>query len=239
MKPENEIGIKHNQVFNNLVTLITEGYFRLGEVLSERELAEQLGVSRTPVREALRQLEREGLVVYKPRKGVTITHFTVEQIEQLYRFRETLEGLAARLMAENNDSRQEQKAMEIAIKEAEEAASRLDIGKLSQVNSRFHAAMADGSGNTYLINALNTIRHHINLAMSTSLSRNARPSENIKEHKEILEAITNRDPDLAESAARTHIRNARSAAIVQMQARTFQEIRLTSSNDTKGNLRQS
>lgn len=205
--------IKHKQVYQDLLNLITQGYFRPGEILSERELAEQLCVSRTPIREALRKLEREGIVSYTPRKGVTIVNFTVDKIKQLYTFREVLEGLAARLMAENHESSRELEIMEKAIKEAEQAVSNNDIRKLSQINRRFHIAMAEGSGNTFLINALGTIQSHVSLVMSTSLSYTARPPENIKEHKMILEAIASRDPELSEAITRAHIRNALKAAI--------------------------
>ncbi|MFZ5634383.1 MAG: GntR family transcriptional regulator [Bacillota bacterium] len=213
---ENKNGIKHSQVFKDLLSLITEGHFRPGEILSERELAEKLNVSRTPIREALRKLEKEGIIVYTPRKGVTIANITVEQVKQLYIFRETLEGLAARLMAGNINNVGELELMGEAIKEAEEAVTKNDIYKLSQINSRFHAAMAEGSGNVYLENALSTIRSHVSMVMSTSLSHTARPPENIKEHKAIYEAIACRDPDLAEAVARAHIRNALSAATLQI-----------------------
>lgn len=202
-----EKDIKREQVFQYIVTGIARGEFRAGQPLSERHLSAQLGVSRTPVREALRQLENLGLVQAEPHKGVTVSFISEDQVRQLYLIREVLEGLGARLMAELRNQDDIGKLRTLLMK-AEDAAERQDIPALSRINAQFHATIAASSNNSYLQTTMQTLQTHISLFMSNTLSQSGRPRQNLREHWMILQAIENGDPTLAEETAKFHIRNA-------------------------------
>jgi DNA-binding GntR family transcriptional regulator len=208
--------VKQNVIFQKLRQMIISGYFRPGESLSEREIADMLNVSRTPVREAFRRLENEGLVVYEPQKGVTISSFTREQVISLYRVREYLEGLAAWSLTENPDRRVLQK-MRQKLENARDAARDGDVLRQAEINDEFHELMAKGSKNQYLINMLEPLRSQINFFRSTSLSYQGRPQINIIEHERICDAIASGDPHSAENEARIHVRNSLQAALANLK----------------------
>ncbi|MED4600469.1 GntR family transcriptional regulator [Paenibacillus validus] len=202
-----EKDIKREQVFDYIYNAIHLGEIRPGQTLSERTLSIKLGVSRTPIREAFRQLENLGLVKSEPHKGVTVTSISGDQLKQLYQIREVLEGLGARILAENRNE-EVLAALTNLLKEAEQAVQQEDIYTLSKINTQFHLAIASGTKNIYLENMMQTLQIHLRLLMSTSLSSSGRPKENLKEHWMIVKAIESGDPELAETVASFHIRNA-------------------------------
>jgi DNA-binding GntR family transcriptional regulator len=204
--------VKKDITSEKLHELIKDGYFRPGESISEREIAEMLGVSRTPVREAFRRLEKDGLIVYQPMKGVTIKSFTVPEMIDLYRVREYIEGLATRLFTEK---KREQSLEELQrnINQAEYAASIGDVKEQTIINGHFHQTIVDGTENMYLINIYRPLITQISLIRSTSLSYQDRSIINIGEHKDILAAIKAGDADKAEELSRVHVRNSLQAAL--------------------------
>lgn len=208
--------VKQDIIFQKLRDMITKGYYRPGESLSEREIAELLDVSRTPVREAFRRLESEGLVVYEPKKGVTITSFTRDQVVSLYRVREYLEGLAAWTLTENPDQ-EVLGNMRKVLESARDAARNGDIMLQAAINDEFHEMMATGSRNQYLIGMLEPLRSQINFFRSTSLSYQGRSQINIIEHERICDVIAGGDPRMAENAARDHVRNSLAAALANLK----------------------
>lgn len=202
-----EKDIKRELVFQHIITGIASGEFRAGQSLSERHLSAKLGVSRTPVREAFRQLENLGIVRAEPHKGVTVSTISTDQVKQLYLIREVLEGLGARLMAEIGSQADIDK-LRILLEQAESAAMRNDIVSLSSINTQFHLKIAEASQNSFLLTAMQNLQKHINLFMSSTLSSSGRPRQNLREHWMILHAIESGDPELAEETAKFHIRNA-------------------------------
>lgn len=200
-----EKDIKTDSVFDHIYSGIKKGVIKSGETLSERSLATELNVSRTPVREAFRRLEKYGLVEPKPHKGVKVISFSIDRVKQLYQVREVLEGLGARILAENANPGNIEK-LEILLNEASEAAKNEDIKLLRNINSQFHSELARSTNNLYLINTMQTLQSHISVCMATSLARTGRPMENIEEHHLILDAIKRKDPDFAEAVTKYHVR---------------------------------
>ncbi len=206
------VSIKQSVVFDRLYDLITTGYFRFGENLSEREIANMLDVSRTPVREAFRRLEREGLVVYKPKKGVMIRSFTEEEIINLYRVREYMEKLTSRLLSEKQNITLLEKLKE-NVRQAEIAAKDNDVKEQAIINAQFHLLMVEGTNNSYLINVYKPLTSQLSLFRSKSLSYKGRSLINIEEHNKICEAIERGDTDLAEEITGVHVQNSLKALL--------------------------
>ncbi|MBP1930942.1 GntR family transcriptional regulator [Ammoniphilus resinae] len=208
--------IKKEFVFERLHEMIVNGYFRPGESLSEREIAERFGVSRTPVREAFRKMEKDGIVLYEPKKGVTIPSFSTEEIVKLYDVREYLEGLAARLLAEKKN---EQAVSELRknIEQAEKAAKENDGKWQAVINGHFHLMILEGSENPYLLHAYQGLRSKISLMRSTSLSFQDRLITNLQDHRQIYDAIAHGDASRAEEAARQHVRNSMKSTLSKLR----------------------
>lgn len=207
--------VKKNSVYEYLFNAIRSGAISPGQTLTERGLAEQIGVSRTPVREAIRKLEEQGIVTHEPHKGVRVIRLSPEKVAQLYDVRELLEGLAVRKLAE----RQTPEILEELrgfIERAEKEAIAGNIKELAEINSAFHLTLAHLSGNVYLETIMNMLQTQISLMMSASLSTSGRPLQNIEEHKMLIDAIGSGDGDFAESTAKHHVRKARAHAMKKL-----------------------
>ena len=198
--------VKRNYVVNCIIESIRNGEYAKGEALTERALAEKLNVSRTPIREAFRCLEEIGLVKSEPHKGVRIASYSHRKIADLYDVRENLEGLAARSAASKRRP-EELAAMRAVLELADRYAEVNDIETLAQTNLDFHQQLAEMSHNDYLINLLSQVRENISLLFSESLRQKGRPKRTMDEHWLVYQAIDMGYEDLAESAARLHIRN--------------------------------
>lgn len=192
------------QVYVTLKQAILTGALKPQVKLNEVKIAEQLNVSATPVREAFRKLAKDNLVVIKPWKGVTVKGYTPEEIIAMYQCREMMEGLGARLCAENCTDEQ-----------IEELQSIWDAGIASsspedrvQINSRFHSLISFFSGNERVVDYLAEFREMVNRDMYISTLDKGRTDLCDREHMEIMDAIRAHDPERAEQAMRKHIRNA-------------------------------
>jgi len=199
--------VKGPDVYALIRQAVTTGRFVPGQRLSERELAEQYGVSRTPVREAFRNLIQEGLVVYKPNSGYRIISLSEELARHILMVRETLEGMAARL-AVQRDPRGTAETMGKTIAKSRRAHQDGQLSELITANQQFHQALVESSGNPVLAAMYYTLQGYIGLMMSVSLSWHRRPVETIREHEEILRALKRGMPEAAEKAIRRHVRNA-------------------------------
>lgn len=213
---EKEKNIKTNRVFEYIYEGIKTGKISSGQMLTESGMVQKLGVSRTPVREALRRLEKYGLVHSEPHKGVKVISMSKERIQHLYQVRELLEGLGAKLIAEHNNKEAVSKLRNI-LNEAEQAAEQGNIDLLQKINSQFHMEIAKASENYYLENIMQTLQSHISLVMATSLSTKNRPKENIKEHYMIIDAIESWDPELAEAIIKSHVRKSYKTALKKIE----------------------
>lgn len=208
---------KTSLVFKKLHELITSGYFRPGENLKEREVAEMLGVSRTPVREAFNKLELDGIVINKGRKGMMIPKFSYNEVKNLYTVREYIEGLAAKTVAEN---RNEKIINDLYsnIQQAKKAGNENNRQEQIAINGDFHKLIAEHTNNSYITNIFRSLQSSINLMRSTSLSVEGRLSSNVEEHLLIVKAIEIGDAELAEKQARTHIKNSLQHVLIALES---------------------
>jgi DNA-binding GntR family transcriptional regulator len=185
---------------------ILAGKFGGGERVREEEVAQLLGVSRTPVREALRRLESQGLLEPRAGRGLCVVAMDRQQILELYEMREVLEGAAARLAARHASS------FEIGLLESllnECSAAEDDPDRLASVNRLLHRAIYDASHNRYLLSALQGVYDSMALLGATTFTVPARPKTANREHRAIIRAIAKRAPEAAEEAARSHIERAK------------------------------
>jgi len=184
---------------------IQNGDLKPGERLREVELAKAVGLSRTPIREALARLESEGLVVHDAARGIVVAELDYSMVTELYYMREVLEGTAARLTAQHASD------VEISILEdlcSQYEAAMGDAKQLAISNRQFHDTLYLCSHNRYLVNMLTVLYDALSLLGSTMLGDAQRAEETLKEHRAIVNAIRDRDPDKAEAAIRAHIRAA-------------------------------
>lgn len=199
-------------VFETLRSAIIEGILTPGERLMEVQLAEDLGVSRTPVREAIRKLELEGFVVTVPRKGAYVAGLTLKDITDVFEIRASLESLSARLAAERITSEELEKLDRILVQVAE-SSSKDDLESMVKVDTDFHEVLYAASRNDRLVGIVHNLREQIQRYRSTSLSYPGRMKTAFVEHKKIVEAIAERDVERAERLAQEHIENAQNSMI--------------------------
>jgi DNA-binding GntR family transcriptional regulator len=192
-------------VYADLKELIASGRLKPGSRVREIDLAERLKVSRTPIREALRKLESDGLVAFAPHEGLIVTKLDHQAIIELYAMREVLEGTAARFAARHASEAEVQELNEFVKSEMD---GPLDSDRLMRLNQAMHEALYRAGHNRYLLRSLHSLRDALILLGGTTLAMDARAETAHKEHVAIVTAIAERDPEAAEEAARTHIRNA-------------------------------
>jgi DNA-binding GntR family transcriptional regulator len=200
------------QVEGVLRDAITNGTFLPGTRLVERDLCERLGVSRTSIREALRKLEAEKLINIVPHKGPVVATISAKEAEELYALRGQLEGFAAREFARFAD--------ESAITEFGEAIKELRVHALAQdqkgvlhAKTRLYDILLNNCNNALVKEIVTSLYTRINLLRATSLMSPERLPASIKELEKLHKLLKARDADGAEEAARTHIANAKKAAL--------------------------
>jgi DNA-binding GntR family transcriptional regulator len=192
-------------VFESLRDAISDGRIAVGERVREEEIARNLGVSRTPVREALQRLHQRGLLVFGNGRGLVVAELSQHQVLQLYAMREILEGSAARFAAQHAN------ATDVTILyrlQKELAEAKPDALLLVTLNRRFHQAIYEAAHNQYLMETLNMLHDSLALLHNATFRVPSRRSESDEEHRRIVAAIEKRDPAAAEEAAREHIRQA-------------------------------
>ena len=198
------------EVYETIRTRILAGDIRPGDHLREGALAEGLGLSRTPVREALRRLESDGLAVHEAHKGVVVAHLDHQAVTELYLIREVLEGTAAGEAA-RHASEAEIAALEDLL--APSAEREVAAAEASRVNRVFHSAIRNAAHNRFLVRTLDGLAQSMALLGPTTLGIPGRQDEAATEHAAIVAAIRDRAPEAAEAAARDHIRKAHRARL--------------------------
>ena len=195
------------KVFQQLKNSILAGEFENGAELREIALAKKLGVSRTPVREALRQLEQEGLVEIYPNRGAYVKGITYKDVEDIFRIRARLEGLCAEMAVSSITHEQLDKLDEIILlsKFYEE---KKDMEHLLKMDSQFHEVLFESCGSKMLEHQLKDYHQYVQKARIRSLKRQERAKKSTQEHEEILLAIKDRDAKRADELATRHILNA-------------------------------
>jgi len=205
------------QVLEVLRRAILEFHFKPGDRLIERELCDLVGVSRTSVREALRHLESEGLVQNLPNKGPVVAKVTREDAQALYEVREVLEGLAARLFTERATAKQVADLQD-ALNRLAAAFSEGDIRSIVAEATGFYDVLLEGCGNGTIRDLIRSLQARVVFLRGTSMSRPGRAPGSLQEMRVIVDAVARRDPDAAEAASKAHVRCARDAAMVVLQA---------------------
>lgn len=179
-----------------------------GDWLREGDLAEAIGVSRTPVREALRRLTAEGLVRYERNRGVQVSAWTAEDLDEIFSLRSVLEPWACRLAATSAGADLDELDRLAHDMDAAAQGTVADVDRITELNNRFHRLILEGSGNRRLGNVVSsvvqvplvwqTFSHYSELDLRRSLAH----------HHELVSALAARDPDWAESVMRSHVRAA-------------------------------
>jgi DNA-binding GntR family transcriptional regulator len=203
-------------VEDRIRSAISTGRFRPGQRMRERELCGLLGVGRTSVREALRQLEAEGLITATPHRGPVVSTITYEEAQQLYAFRAVLESYAGQEFARRG-SAAEMASLRAAVAKFEKVAAGSDQQQLLEAKTRFYSILMEGSGNIFVKQTLTQLHNRINLLRMTSMSRPGRLAHSVAELKEIYEAIRSRDTARAAAACRHHIEMAAEAALAYLR----------------------
>jgi len=207
-------------VFETLREAIINGTLKPGERMMEIQLAEQLGVSRTPVREAIRKLELEGFVVMIPRKGAYVAGISLKDIADVFEVRAAMEGLAAGLAAERITAEELEEMERLLVRIGEHIeANRLE--EVVEMDTLFHEALYKASRNLKLEQILQNLREQIQRFRSTSLAFPGRMREALEEHKKIVEAISERNAALAQQLAQEHIENAENSMLEALRRNGF------------------
>ena len=191
-----------NLAYKKIREAIRSGTYKPGQRVREADFAEWLHMSRTPVREALRRIESEGLLSHEARRGLVIAKLDHQMVMELYALREALEGTAARLAARHAAD------FEINVLEQmmRDEAALTEPKRLHEHNRLFHEALFRSAHNRFLLRAIGTVRDSVMLLNQTTFSLPGRPASAAVEHGSIVAAIARRDADGAERAAREHIR---------------------------------
>ncbi|HHV72097.1 MAG TPA: GntR family transcriptional regulator [Clostridia bacterium] len=196
------------RVFKQLSDQILNGEYKPGESLVETKLAKELGVSRTPIREALRQLELEGLVVSIPNKGVFVRGISEQDIEDIYAIRFLVEGLAARWAAEKI-TEEELNELKETVDLMEFYISKGDMDRVFELDTKFHDLIYSASKSRPLCFVLGSLHNFVQRARVGSVKVPGRADKTLIEHRSIVQAFENRDPDAAEKALTNHVLSAK------------------------------
>lgn len=204
--PSSTTSVKVKEAYQALHHGIQSGHYPAGMRLLEVKLADELGMSRTPVREAIRQLAREGVVEMVPNRGARVRGWTPDEVEEAYALRAVLEGFCASRAATRMDRAAIARLTELHAEfERELGMEQPDVETLIRLNNQFHRAIVVGSGNT---KAMEVVPHAAEVSRSIKLAFWSSPrirQTALVYHREIVEAIRARDPIRAEAVARSHV----------------------------------
>lgn len=195
-----------DQVFDRLEADILSGKYQRGEIITELQLCSELGVSRTPVREALRRLFQERLIEDSPR-GTVVMGITRKDFEDMSAIRLRIEGLAVRGFMENMNG-ENLKELKEAIAFQEFYLTRGDADQLKTLDGRFHEVIYRHCGSTILRDTLLPLHRKVQKFRRASLMEPTRAEKSVREHKAICQAIEDGDADLAEKLMNEHVHNA-------------------------------
>ncbi len=195
------------RVFQRIREDILNGKYKENDELRENTIGKELGVSRTPVREALRQLELEGLVTIIPNRGAYVTGISHKDIWDIYVIRSMLEGLCARWAVEHiTDAQLDELEETILLSEFQmKKESGFSAEQIAALDGRFHSLMYEASGSRILRHVLADFHNYVQTARRSSVVSEDRARKSIREHRQILRAIRDRDGEMAEQLANEHI----------------------------------
>lgn len=209
-------------VFNTLREAILRGDLRPGERLMELQLAAKLGVSRTPIREAIRMLEQEGLAVTTPRKGAEVAGMTLKDMEDVLEIREALDDLAVRIACDKISDEQLQDLIN-AKNSFEESTKTGDVKQIAQADVIFHDVIYDATGNPKLVTLLSNLREQVYRYRVEYIKDSNNYPILIAEHEAIVEGLRLHDRKAVTMAMQEHVRN-QAAAVKDMIQKQEQQV---------------
>ncbi len=195
-----------DQVFEHLETDILSGKYQRGEILTETKLSQELGVSRTPIREALRRLEQEH-IIEESGKGSVVIGITENDVDDIFLIRERLEGLAAGEAAKNITP-ERLDALKQAVELQEFYLEKQDAEQIKHMDNKFHELLYKASGSTTFYDILVPLHKKVQKYRKASVERQSRAVVSVAEHQAIYSAIATGDSQLAERLTREHVHNA-------------------------------
>ena len=205
--------LQGDSAYERLREEIRLGHLRPGTRLTETDLAERLSISRTPVREAIRRLEAEGLVDHQPRTGAVVRSLDYPEIMELYEMRTVLEGTAARLAAR---AASPMELEELASINADMVAER-DPAALAQLNRQFHRRLLDAARNRFLLRSMASVETTMLIIGPSAMGTPERAAEAVEEHRGVLDALFAHDGEEAEKRMREHMERAQLARLRMMR----------------------
>lgn len=194
------------RVFQSIREDILSGRYEQNTELKEAAIGAELGVSRTPVREALRQLELEGLVTIIPNRGAYVNMITAKDVQDIYVIRSMLEGLCAR-WATRSITEEQLDSMEETLCLSEYHTSKKNYEKLYELDSLFHEQLYEAGGSRILNHILSDFHDYVKMVRKVTISASGRSVTSTEEHRAIFEAIKEKDPDKAEELAKEHVKH--------------------------------
>lgn len=195
-----------DQVFEHLESDILSGKYGRGEILTESKLSLELGVSRTPIREALRRLEQEHLIE-ESGKGSVVIGVTEKDLEDIYLIRGKLEGMVASMAAQSRDE-EKLALLKEALELQEFYLEKKDPDRIKQMDNKFHNRMYELSGSMVFYDTLLPLHKKAQKYRKASLESNSRAVASVEEHRKIYEAVAAGDSELAAKYASEHVLNA-------------------------------
>ena len=194
------------RVFQSIREDILSGRYEQNTELKEAAIGAELGVSRTPVREALRQLELEGLVTIIPNRGAYVNMITAKDVQDIYVIRSMLEGLCAR-WATQSITAEQLDSMEETLCLSEYHTSKKNYEKLYELDSLFHEQLYEAGGSRILNHILSDFHDYVKMVRKATISTSSRSVTSTEEHRAIFEAIKEKAPDKAEALAKEHVKH--------------------------------
>lgn len=202
-------------VYKKLRRAILMEELKAGDRLTEIYLADKLGVSRTPIREAIRKLEQEGLVIMLPRRGTVVAEITEKSLKDVLEVRRVLDMLSAELACERMDEDGE-KALEKACHDFERAVKNRDLSDIAQKDVALHNIIVEASGNNVLQQMINNLSEQMYRYRVKYLKDDSKYETLVKEHQGIYESIIKRDKKTAARLAKEHIDNQEAAIMSRL-----------------------
>jgi DNA-binding GntR family transcriptional regulator len=200
------------RVFIHIKDLILEGEFKTGDRLVERELAERLNISRTPIREALFRLESQGFVKTVPRKGVIVADISEKEIIEVFTILSSLEVLAAKLAVQKLDDETKSKFVEYS-KKVEDCLKNQKDTDFTPLHGELNHLLYSSAKSAKLYEMLSGLSDYIRAFAKTGYKNPGRAVQSMEEHLRIMEAIINQEIEMAEYLTKIHIENSRKAYI--------------------------
>ena len=203
-------------VCETLRDAIRKGVLKPGERLMEIQLAEELGVSRTPVREAIRKLELEGYVIMMPRRGTYVANLSIRDVNEVFEIRTSLDSLASGLAAERITDEELERLQRLLVMIGEYIEEN-NMEKIVETDTEFHDILYQASRNTRLVGIIFNLREQLTRFRSTSMAYPGRLKETLEEHRHLVEAIAQGDALEAQRAAEEHMEKSEQTLLTSME----------------------